>query len=324
LTVQQELAHGLIAELGYVGSQTRKNTILSDANPFILGRDDLQRFDTQTGGGVGNFSYLYEFKNAVNGNYNGLTTSLTKQPSEMRWFGSSFFQLSWTWSHALNNGEGFREYNAIVPAYNWRQFYASSDNDIRHRVAFSGGWGVPFGKGSRNALMKYAIAGWWIYPIVTFRTGYPLDIASGRSPDEGIPGPSGAGDPDQVRPNLVGSRVTTFDPHQPQKLNNATGNFYFDPTQFKYPDIVPGRYTYGTLGRNSFRGPNRANVDMAITKKFPLWGEGPNLEFRGEAFNLFNHTQFRDPNLNMQTGTFGQISTTEDPRILQLALRFQF
>ena len=60
--------------------------------------------------------------------------------------------------------------------------------------------------------MRYAARGWTLYPIVSFRTGFPVDIFSGGSPDEGVPGPSGYGDPDQVRPNLVGSGVTTFDP----------------------------------------------------------------------------------------------------------------
>ncbi|HET8550552.1 MAG TPA: TonB-dependent receptor, partial [Bryobacteraceae bacterium] len=328
LSVQHEIAHALVGELSYVGSQIRKNTLLVDANPYIRGSDELQWFDLQSGVKPGNFSYLYEFKNAENGNYNSMEASLTKRYSSTRWFGSSFFTLAWTWAHALNNGEGFRESSALVPTYNWRQFYASGDNDIRHRIVFSGGWDLPFGRGAKNSYAKYAAGGWSIYPILTYRTGYALDIYSGRTPDEGIPGPSGAGDPDQVRPNLIGNMVLTFNPRNRQTFNNVTGNFYFNPANFAYPDTVPGKFTYGTLGRNAFRGPTRTNLDLAVVKSTPLGGERARIEFRAEAFNLFNSTQFRDPatatGLTMSSGTFGQISQTYDPRILQLALRLQF
>jgi outer membrane receptor protein involved in Fe transport len=323
LSVQQQLAAGLVGEVSYVGTQTRKGTALVDANPFLIGTNTLL-FDTEPGVKPGNFSFLSTFGNVLNGHYDSLQASLTKRPARTGFFGDTFFTLSWTWAHGLNNGEGFREYNSSVPAYNWRQFYSSADNDIRHRVVFSGGWDLPLGRNSSNAFAKYALRGWTIFPIFTFRTGFPLDIASGLTADGATPGPSGAGDPDLVRPNLVSGSVTTFDPHRAQNLGGATGNFYFNPANFVLPDSIPGRYTYGNLGRNSFRGPNRTNLDLAVSKKFPIFRERVAAELRGEAFNVLNHTNFSDPQLNMQSGVFGQISTTADPRILQLALRVTF
>ncbi len=322
LSVQQQLAAGLVGEVSYVGSQTRKGTALVDANPYIVGTDK-QRLDTQPGVQPGNFSFLDTFANVINGHYDSLEASLTKRPARTGFLGDTFFTLSWTWAHGLNNADGFRETSGIVPAYNWRQFYGSSDNDIRHRVVFSGGWDLPFGRNSSNTFVKYALRGWTVFPIFTFRTGFPLDIFSGLVAG-GTPGPSGAGDPDQVRPNLVGGGVSTFDPHLKQRLSGATGNFYFDPANFVLPDSIPGRYTYGNLGRNSFRGPNRTNLDLAVSKKIPIFRERIAAELRGEAFNVLNHTNFSDPQLNMQSGVFGQISTTGDPRILQIALRVVF
>ncbi len=82
--------------------------------------------------------------------------------------------------------------------------------------------------------------------------------------------------------------------------------------------------TYGTFARNSFYGPRRVNLDLAMEKSTDLT-ENLKLLFRVEAFNIANHTEFRPPSSSsFASGTFGQISGTYDPRILQLALRLKF
>jgi hypothetical protein len=77
------------------------------------------------------------------------------------------------------------------------------------------------------------------------------------------------------------------------------------------------------LPRNSFRGPGATNVDIALAKKFKF-RERATLELRGDAFNVFNHTQFLNPDTGISDLTFGQISTTAAPRILQVALHLSF
>ena len=74
----------------------------------------------------------------------------------------------------------------------------------------------------------------------------------------------------------------------------------------------------------AFRGPNRTNLDLAISKVTPLTGERLKMEFRAEFFNIFNTAQFRDPSTSITSGTFGQISTTYDPRIIQFAVKFSY
>lgn len=118
------------------------------------------------------------------------------------------------------------------------------------------------------------------------------------------------------------SSVPTLDPHKP-------GNFWFDPSAFQAdPCIAADTCTlgfYGTYRRNSFHGPMRANMDLALEKSTNLVGEQTKLIFRVEAFNLFNHTEFRPPAAtSVASGTLGQITGTYDPRILQLALRLVF
>jgi hypothetical protein len=321
LNLQHEIATGFVGELAYVGSQFRKGTALIDRNPFLIGTNAMY-MDTQAGAPPGQFSFLDTFANVGTGHYDSMQASLTKRFTQSR-MGSTFFTLAYTWAHGFDTASGFRENSVFVPAYNPKQFYASSDEDIRHRVVFSGGWDLPFGRAG-SSLARRLAGGWSLYPIVTFRSGFPLDIVSGLLPDGVTPGPSGAGDPDQVRPNLVGNSIATFDPHRVQVFGGVPGNYYFNPANFVLPVGGPGQYTYGTLGRNAFRGPGRTNVDFAIAKRTPLFRERVISEFRAEAFNIFNHTQFDNPSTNMQTGTLGQISTTADPRILQLALRITF
>lgn len=77
---------------------------------------------------------------------------------------------------------------------------------------------------------------------------------------------------------------------------------------------------FGDAARNSVRGPNFWQIDLAASKQFPLGGPA-RLEFRLEAFNLLNHTNFRAPNGNRSAAGFGTITSTFDPRQLQLGFK---
>jgi hypothetical protein len=166
---------------------------------------------------------------------------------------------------------------------------------------------------------------------VTWRTGFPLDIlpyyVAGST--NNAPGPSGAGDRAITRANLVGSRVNLIDPHSLQNIGGNVGTYYFSPENFSQP--MDGQGNYGTLGRNAFRGPGRVNFDLALAKSTNVFGERTKVEFRAEFFNILNHTQFDNPNVNnFGSTTFGQITTTTngngDPnaRIIQFAVRVSF
>ncbi len=331
LSIQQELARRLNLEVNYVGSSSHKLTGLVESNPFLLGTTH-RLFNTQPGTNDSTYQYLDTFKNVANANYNSLQASLTQQLSDNRIFGTSYFKLAYTYGHSLDNSSGFRERNSRVPYYNWRQFYASGDEDIRHRIVFSGGWDLPLERVWQGG-PKRLTSGWSLYPIITYRTGFPLDVLSNISRSRTRPGPSGAGDANLVRANLMGASITTFDAHRVQTFRSRAGNYYFNPDNFAGVPLTgpgldyvnnPAQRTFGTLGRNVLRAPGFTNVDLALAKTTNLAGERAKLEFRAEAFNLFNHTQFREPNTTITSGTFGQISQTFDPRILQLALKFTF
>lgn len=328
LGIQQQLLKNLVLEVNYVGSSAHKLTSLVDANPFILGTQ-TRLFDAQPGVAQGTFSYLDEFRNVSSSNYHSLEVSVQKQLSESKYIGSTYFTFAYTLAHSIDNASGFRQRNSIVPAYETGLFRSSADSDVRQRISFSGGWDLPLEhlwmKGPKRLLQ-----GWSIYPIITFRTGFPLDILAGLSQGDGSsPGPSGAGDASIVHANLVGNSITTVDPHGSTTFNGTPGNYYFNPGLFSNAglsatDFNPNFRTYGTLPRNAFRGPSRTNVDLAIAKTLPIVREKLKAEFRAEFFNLFNHAEFKNPDTSITSGTFGQVLGTADPRIIQLAVRLSF
>jgi hypothetical protein len=195
---------------------------------------------------------------------------------------------------------------------------------------------------------KRLTQGWSLFPIVTWRTGFPYDVfaALGDRFNPGAEGPSGAGDPYNVHANITGP-TNSLDPRASQTFNGTTANYWFNPNSFsnaQCPDpsqgpctpgptmfpsnsqVVadPSLATYGTLPRNFLRGPGFVNFDMAFSKTTPLIGERTKLEFRAEFFNIFNHANFQTPNTNINSAQFGQVLSTYDPRIIQLALRLSF
>lgn len=306
VSLQRQIGQDFIAELDYVGNASRKLTALVDPNPFVPGTG-LRLLNTQPGARPDSYALPTQFINGSNANYNSLQAGLQKRLSR-----GVTFQLSYTWAHSIDDASGFEQVSSRVPYYNHRAFHASSDQDIRHYVALSGLWDLPFDKWfGRNRLTK----GWSLNPIFSYRSGQPLDIGAGLGIAADQPGPSGAGDANLVRPNLV-APIEYFDPRR------ANGG-WFNPSSFS-TEGLESQGNYGTLGRNSLRGPSRTNLDLRISKSTFLYSERVRAELIGEFFNIFNRAQFRNPDLSFNSGTFGIISQTYDPRIVQLALKVYF
>jgi outer membrane receptor protein involved in Fe transport len=331
LSVQQELAPNLTFETSYVGSRSKKLTSLVDSNPFTLG-SSTRVLNLVPGG---NFARLDTFRNVASAYYDSLQTSLTKQTSDTRWLGKTYFTLAYTWAHNIDTASGFRNRTSKVPYFQPNRNRASSDFDIAHRVTFSGGWDLPFDRKWSNRLTK----GWSLYPIVSWRSGFALDVFSGLGASSARTGPSGIGDRELVYANLVGNTVTILDPSAPGNryfnaaniTNNVcsatiTSNCYAIDAKTNLTN--PALATYGSLPRNFFRGPSRINTDLAIAKNTQIF-ERLNMEFRSEFFNIFNHAEFDNPNTNILSSQFGLVTNTGNPgdpkpRIIQFAVRFTF
>lgn len=337
LSVQRQVGSGLMAEIGYAGSSSHKLLTWVDQNPMILGTStrifNQQLLASNPNADPSTFGFMPTFDGLNHANYNGLLTSLTKQGVALPIVGNVFFTIAYTWSHNLDNGTGFNSRVSSTPYYNHNEFYGNSDFDIRQRFTFSGGWELPFANAWSDGPTRLT-KGWSLYPIFFAQSGIPLDFLAGLRQHSGAPGPSGAGDGEIVRADQTVSSVHTFDPRQMQSFNGQTANYWFNPGDFQQDPCInipvgqPGACPigfYGTYRRNSFHGPGRANLDLALEKSTDLRGEQTKLIFRVEAFNIFNHAEFRPPaDTSVLSLTFGQISGTYDPRILQLALKLAF
>jgi hypothetical protein len=335
-SVQREVATNLTAEVNYVGSSSKGLTSLEDRNPFILStlssnptrvlnqnqNAALTNYCATFSNGPADcpFSVSLQFANLSFATFNSLETSLTKQLGDSRFFGTSYFTLAYTYGHSIDNTSGFRNRTSQVPFANLSQFRGSSDFDLTHRITFSGGWDLPLGRAWASG-PKRLVKGWSVYPIFSWRTGFPLSILAGESFNPPDPGSSGLGDGYIANAAFAPgfNSITILNP----KTNN---NQYFNGAAFTVPTTGYG------LPRNFFRGPGRTNLDLALAKTTAIT-ERLGAEFRVEAFNVFNHTEFANPDLNINSGTFGQITTTDfgtgqnlvhTERILQLALRLSF
>jgi hypothetical protein len=344
LNIQQQLPGGMVLDTGYVGYDAHKLTSLVDINPFPLG-SNTRIYDPDSTNSI--YSQLLEFKNVGVANYNALQVSLTKRYANTV-AGSVFFTFAYTWSHELDNVSGFRQRNSEVPYYDEHYFWASGDTDVRNAMVLSGGWDLPFDRAWQRG-PKLLTKGWSLYPIFTWRTGFPLDVLAGLQSTNFDPGPAGDGNPYLVRADLVTPSVATYNPRYQQTINGVTGNYFFNPAAFSAAPLnaldataqtnaaaLAGMFTEGTLGRNAIRGPGFVNLDISLAKHFKFFDKDRlDAELRLDAFNALNHTNFgapsdgslgttTSPNTSINSPQFGQVSTTVSPRVVQIALHIRF
>jgi outer membrane receptor protein involved in Fe transport len=337
LSLQQQIGRSLVAEVTYLGNSAHRLPAFIEGNPMILGTD-LRVLNVNTAGDCPTDCYqkIPTVDSVAHSNYNGMVSSLTKRIGDWHSFGETFYTVSYTWSHMLDNADGFQGAGiTTVPYYDHDQFYGSAANDVRQRLVISGGWEIPFAHLWPSGPKKLT-TGWRLFPIFTKQTGAPLDVLAGVS-NSGYttPGPSGAGDGNLVNKNLAGTSVQTFNPATTQTINGVTGNFFFNPNSFApnpaswSTNAIPAadQRTYGNYGRDSVYGPGFSNLDLSLEKRTALFGERVNSAFRIEAFNVLNHAEFWIPGTNPDSSTFGlvtQVNPNSPSRILQLALRLNF
>ena len=251
------------------------------------------------------------------------------------------FRFAYSLAKTIDLSSGFRARSGgYTDPFNPRIDRGLADFDATNRLVFSGSWELPIDHPFRShLLMKKVTEGWQVNAIASFQTGTPFSLFSNA--DNSFSGQF------LDRVNLIG-KIKTIDPRKistfsgagancsgqsPDAAGNISGNFYVDPTAFdclynfdaNFLPILPlgSIASFGNLGRNTIRGPGINNWDISFLKKIKL-SENKAFEFRGEMFNAFNHAQFLNPDTGGFDGTFGQISQTRGPRLVQFALKFYF
>ncbi len=252
-----------------------------------------------------------EYESAAYGNYNSLQVSLTKRMSNGLTLLASYtrsknLDISSGANYLSSEDLGGVTGNQTTP----QVAYALADTDRPNRLVVSFDYIVP-AVHMNLAPVRAALSHWALSGIVVAQSGSPISVSDSRTGT--IWGRSGFAECSGIDPNTSGSVVS--------KLNDFinTAAFLAPPTLFNGTD-------FGNCGRNIVRGPNQKNFDLSLHRIFPVWREATNLEFRAEAFNVFNNVNFGQPAANLASpSTFGVISTTvSNPRILQLALKLRF
>ena len=251
--------------------------------------------------------------------YNALEATLRK-----RWSNGGQLLGSYTYSKLLSNAEtlttwleptggpglGFQNFN------NPRGEYSLSSFDARQRLVVSYIYQLPFGRGQMllqnlSGVANELVGGWGMEGITTFQKGFPLPMADNQNTWVGYAF-QGQERPDQVPgcAKKTGGSIT-------KRLNG-----YFNTSCF----TVPALFKFGNEPRTdtTLRTPGIANFDMSLFKNFKIQ-DWATLNFRVEAFNLFNRVQFGNPDTGLGDGTFGWItSTLNNPRLLQFSGRITF
>jgi hypothetical protein len=258
--------------------------------------------------------------NSANAEYNALQVGVS------RYFGRLNGSLAYTYGHSLDDGSDGGANIEIVNGLNPAQSFASSNFDERHVFEASAVYDLPFF--TQTGLLHSLLGGWQVSDLTGFQTGTPFSVTNNSSFSDN------AGTGNTISTNSNGSIQSYPDLVGP--LHGAVA--------IKHPAGVPGPrlynsdafgppqgLTYGTAGRNILNLPSRTNFDMGLFKSFVV-NEDMHFEFRAEAFNVFNHTQWSGVNTNScysaqqdcSTSPFLTVTSAHNARILQFAGKFVF
>jgi hypothetical protein len=305
LTWQQQIAGVLGAELGYVGSRGRNLPIFIEVNPGVYAPGQTTR-----GARVfPAFSLVRPTFSVARSWYDSFQASLRMQHTR----GVSFL-ASYTLGNARDHVSGLNIGGEQRPPYPVTigdqasidraldDLKAPAQFDVRHRFVVSFGAELPpprrFGR-----VVTHLAGGWQVNGIVQWQTGFPLTVSD----------------------SVESIRYLTNRPNQvcdPNDRAPHTTEQWFDTACFVRRALADTAEP-GSTPRNSVRGPGLSRTDLSVFKNVTLTGSH-RLQVRVEAFNLFNQVRFNNPNPTIGNSSFGRITSAEDGRVVQLAIKYSF
>ncbi len=296
VSVQRQLFSSWVVTVAYAGSAGDHLFIQNQLNPAIYGKPgatvNARRLLAPT------YTSILDMLSVANSSYNSLQITANRR------FHHGFTILAnYTWSKSIDDGSA-DGYQAANP-FNIRASRGLSDFDIPQRFVASSIWQIP-GVKSHGRLLREIADGWEVNGIFTAQSGSPFSVTSGVDNSQ-----SGIG---ADRANLVGNPALGGD-----RSRNQTLAQFFNTAAF----VANPLGTFGNSGRNILRGPHSVNLDFGVIKSFSLF-ERVRLQLRAEAFNFANHANFGNPNANVSSSTFGLISGSASPRVVQVAAKVVF
>jgi hypothetical protein len=349
LSVQRELPYLFTLEVAYVGEHAGHVPALADTNqartclPSEIPAATPGQCTTNLQGRrpISTFTDILTETNLGFLDYNSLQTKL-----ERRFSNGIFLINSFTWSHGINNSSADLEAQngdgAVVNIANPQADRGPSGYNQPFNNTTSAIADLPFGHGKRFAAgvpewEQQIIGGWQLTGINIVTSGVPIDLTYSASTNQVVSTTSSAY---SLRPNLTSTPGAVYG--KTLTKTNSSLNGYFTPGSGSTPppglSIPLGTQLFGNAGRNDLRGPAFGQFDLAAHKRFTLPNDRYSAEFRIEAFNVLNATNYISPgssagSVNSNTGvfsasgSFGQFSgaTSVYPsRQVQLALRLAF
>jgi hypothetical protein len=325
-SAQRELPWNLLLDVAYVGNRSNKLIILADYNQARPNgaSDPAAGTPLQQRRPFPNYSFIQASYNGGFATYNALQIKL-----ERRFSNGLYLLNSFTWSKAIDNAAGHLEANSGDNSRgnikNLANDKGLSNYDQPYNNTTSVVYDLPFGKGRKfasggNYLTESLIGGWRLTLINSLTSGLPANLT--YSPSAAFQ----VGSSLTYRPNqLLADLYTPEGQRDPSNFLNI--NAVAVPTDRSQP--------FGTAGRNTVRGPNFWQADLGLHKSFPVFREATRLEFRMEAFNLFNRSNFQVPDTNASNirivnnapvlgGSYGKITATYPARQIQFALKLLF
>ncbi|MBV8817532.1 MAG: carboxypeptidase regulatory-like domain-containing protein [Acidobacteriaceae bacterium] len=316
VTVQRQLPWQLVASAAYVGRLGLHLQRESDINHPTLATvlanpgvniDALRPY-------LG-YNSIRETDNVARSRYDSGQFTLNKRLTQGFLFG-----VSYTLSNSYDNGSNQRD---IIPyTYNANNLWGPSEFDVRHIVVINYLYNLPFFK--NNNLTGRLLGGWQISGITQWQTGTPCSVGTGNDyAGIGLDGSlCGIGQYwvlNGAAPTIVGQFAAggANDPRQYFTTTTSGGAPLFSAPAKGTINLQPGI-------RDLIHGPGFNNWNMGLFKTFAI-KERLSMQFRAEAFDIWNHPNWNGPNFNPTASTFGKVtSKTNDVRNMQLSLRLQF
>ncbi len=332
LSVQQQLPLKFTLEVAYVGNHAVHIAALEDFNQArtCTAAEIASAACTSNGSAsllnrrpIANFTDILTESNAGFLTYNSLQTKL-----ERRFSNGVFLINSFTYSQAINNSSADLEAqngdSAVVNIANIAgdrgpSGYNQPLNDTTSVIA-----DLPFGRNhhwgaSAPAWQQQVLGGWQLTGINIVTSGVPINLTYTPNPNQVVSTTSSVYG---VRPNLIGSPSAVYGNTLTKTASSVAG--YLNAAAIQLP---AGSQIFGNASRNNLRGPAFGQFDLAAHKRFTLLTEAQTLEFRIEAFNVLNATNYISPDSNISDGasfgTFGSANVFPS-RQVQLALRLAF
>jgi hypothetical protein len=311
-SIERQLGAGALASVSYVGTSSHHLLVLEEANPAdpalclelgstLCGPFNEQAARTEFGPAFGSVELQRTIANA---NYNALEATIKGSMHGLELLGS------YTYSKSIDQSSGLPEpVNPVNPSLS----RALSAFDLRQNLVTSFHYELPALKD--GAKMNRLVAGWSLAGIARFTSGLPVTLMNNN--DTSLLGTI----PNGINNNGVDTPAWNGKPLD-LHTNPRSGVPVFDASQLTLPALG----TMGNARRRFFSGPGLEDVDATLSKTTHL-ADGNSLEFRVEAFNVFNHAQFFGAAAvegNISSGSFGDAVSAMAPRLMQVALRYRF